>query len=432
MMRRPFLLAAALLCALTGFASGFGGDFRDETLRLDYVFGGTAGAQRISLASRSRLEGWAGRRMRLDSLPLRGNGQTVVRDAATGRVIYRTSFSHLFTEWLSTPEAALCDRSFEQTLLLPYPLREAEIETVLYDMHGRVAARHTQRFDPSDVLVRRIAPGGVRWEYLHRGGDPERCIDVAIVAEGYTEAEMERFREDALRACRALFAHEPFGELRGRFNVVAVYAPSSVSGVSVPREGRWCETPAASHFDTFYSERYLTTSSLWRLHDLLAGIPYEHLVLLANTGTYGGGGIYNSYTLTAAHHPLFEPVVVHEFGHSFGGLGDEYFYDNGDIGEGMYDLSVEPWEPNITTLCDFDAKWADLLPAGTPRPTPADSVSARRWPVGLYEGGGYSSKGVFRPADDCRMRTNTCEAFCPVCRRALRRLIEFYTDDPAK
>ena len=192
----------------------------------------------------------------------------------------------------------------------------------------------------------------------------------------------------------------------------AVASPSQDSGVSVPREGLWKKTAVDSHFDTFYSDRYLTTLHLFKMHDALAGIPYEHIIILANTDTYGGGGIYNSYTLTTAHHKLFGPVVVHEFGHSFGGLTDEYAYDDQYVE--YYYPDIEPWEQNITTKANFESKWKDLYDQGV---------------VGLVEGGGYQTKGVWRPCEDCRMRTNTAEAFCPVCQRAIERIIRFYTEE---
>ena len=145
---------------------------------------------------------------------------------------------------------------------------------------------------------------------------------------------------------------------------------------------------------------------------------------MAKTDEYGGGGIYNAFMLTTAHHKDFRPVVVHEFGHSFGGLADEYFYEN-DTMTDTTPLDVEPWEQNITTRVDFGSKWQDMLVKGTPVPTPV--AESKRYPVGVYEGGGYSTKGVYRPADYCRMRVNEWPEFCPVCQRALCRLIDFYT-----
>jgi hypothetical protein len=200
----------------------------------------------------------------------------------------------------------------------------------------------------------------------------------------------------------------------------------------VPRKNSWKDTAVGSHFDTFYSNRYLTTLHLFRLHDILAGIPYEHIIILANTATYGGGGIYNSYTLTTAHHSGFRPVVVHEFGHSFAGLADEYFYD--DQYEEQYYPDTEPWEQNITTMKDFSSKWEDMVGKKfSNQKSSIDWKGKKKNPgkitVGTYEGGGYQSKGVWRGSLDCRMNTNSYPAFCPVCQRAISRMIEFYTEE---
>jgi hypothetical protein len=243
------------------------------------------------------------------------------------------------------------------------------------------------------------------------------------------------FYKDAQDAVDAILSHEPFNLYKDRFNFIAVALPSDDSGVSVPREGVWRKTALGSHFDTFYMERYLTTLRLRQMHDKLCGIPYEHIVILANTDTYGGGGIFNSYTLTTAHHRSFEPVVVHEFGHSFAGLADEYYYDDQFVE--YYYPDCEPWEQNITTLFDFESKWDDMLPRFVSIPTSAseenvweqikDGKSAESL-VGVYEGAGYQSKGVYRPYPDCRMKTNQAPSFCPVCQRAIARVIEFYTE----
>ncbi|MDE5838826.1 MAG: M64 family metallopeptidase, partial [Paramuribaculum sp.] len=232
------------------------------------------------------------------------------------------------------------------------------------------------------------------------------------------------FYTRAAAAVEEILSYEPFRNHREDFNFVAVATPSADSGVSVPRLKDWKNTAFSSHFSTFYSDRYLTTDKVFTINDALKGIPYEHIIILANTDEYGGGGIYNSYTLTAARHPMFRPVVVHEFGHSFGGLADEYFY-TGDVMEDTYPQDVEPWEPNITTLRDFDSKWKSLIKPGTPVPTPVEK--ADQYPIGVYEGGGYSFKGVYRPADECRMRNNTYPTFCPACTAAIDSLINFYT-----
>lgn len=425
-MKRRFLIQFLLVAlCMSSHAQEFKAFFEEKSLRMDYLFTGDATTQEISLDKLSSWEGWAGRKHRLGELPLKGNGQVEVSDEATGQVIYRTSFSSLFSEWLSTDEAQTTRRSFEATFLVPYPKQTVKVKVSLLNARHEVISAMTHRVDPKDILIHAMGQRITPHKYLLKSGTPDRCVDIAICAEGYTADEMELFYKDAQVACDALFDHEPFKSMKNRFNVVAVASPSLDSGVSVPRLGVWKQTAFGSHFSTFYSDRYLTTLKVKSIHDALAGIDYEHIIILANTDEYGGGGIYNSYTLTTAHHPMFRPVVVHEFGHSFGGLADEYFYDN-DVMTDTYPLDIEPWEQNITTQVNFDSKWKDMLPKGTPNPTPV--AQKEQYPVGVFEGGGYSAKGIYRPAYNCRMRTNENPEFCPVCQRALSRLIEFYTE----
>jgi len=425
-MKKHILFLLCLIAVSSTRAQVFADHFADKTLRVDYIFNGNASGQAICLDGLSALPTWAGRKHHLAELPLQGNGQIVMRNAASGKTIYTTSFSSLFQEWLETDEARNVTKGFENTFLLPYPLQPVEIEITLLDPRRNVRASMKHIVHPNDVLIEQKGNSHITpHKYLLHNDSPEKCIDVAILAEGYTLQEIQTFYEDADIACKSIFDHEPFKSMKKRFNVVAVASPSTDSGVSVPRLNEWKHTAFSSHFSTFYSDRYLTTSRVKAIHDALAGIPYEHIIILANTEEYGGGGIYNSYTLTTAHHPMFRPVVVHEFGHSFGGLADEYFYDN-DVMTDTYPLDIEPWEQNISTQVDFAAKWKDMLSENTPVPTPAEV--SENYPTGVYEGGGYSAKGIFRPAENCRMRTNEYPAFCPVCQRALRRIIEFYTE----
>ena len=431
-----------------------------KTLRCDYLFSGTSDSQDISLYALRSMDGWAGRQVNMDRVPLKGNGQICMKDERTGDVLYMMSFSTLFREWQATEEASRVRKSFENVFLLPMPKDPATVTVTLFDIDGEACSTFTHRVDPSDILIR-PASSAPEYRYLHKAGSPEDCIDVAIVAEGYTEREMPVFYRDAQNVVDALWDQEPFASMKDRFNIVAVATVSNDSGVSIPAKGEWKDTAVMSNFDTFYSSRYLTTTHIFRMHDALAGVPYEHLIVLANTDTYGGGGIYNSYTLTTAHHSKFKPVVVHEFGHSFAGLADEYYYD--DQYENLYKAGVEPWEQNITTLADFSSKWESMLPDPknpeteyTPEQQekvkeiqaevgrkyasvaegaklPGEGVIIGRnedWPefkVGLYEGAGYMSKGVYRGYPECRMKINEYPEFCPVCQKAIRDIINFYT-----
>ncbi len=417
------LLTALPLCSQT-----FDEHFENKTLRLDYIFAGTNRSQEIYVDALGSFDGWAGRRHHLSELPLGGNGRITVSDAHTGDTLYLHSFSTLFQEWQVTEEAASSCKSFENSFLIPYPKQAVNICVTLRDTHGNTCASLTHLVEPKDILIRKLPANGVKTEYIHKGGNAEECIDVAILAEGYTLEEMPLFRADCEATVEAILNHEPFKSQAKRFNFIAVESPSKDSGVSEPGKGIWKSTAIDSHFNTFYSSRYLTTPHVKQMHNLLNGIPYEHIIVLANTDTYGGGGIYNSYTLTTAHHASFAPVVVHEFGHSFGGLADEYYYD--DQYETLFPADTEPWEQNITTLVDFASKWKDMLSAGTPVPTPISYSKANKYErIGVYEGAGYQSKGIYRPVDECRMKLNAAPAFCPVCQRALLRLIEFYTNE---
>lgn len=420
-------IGSVILCLIMTIgchAQSFADHFQNKTLRVDYLFAGNAKQQTIFLDELTRLPSWAGRQHHLNELPLEGNGQIIVRDLATKQPIYKSSFSSLFQEWLSTEEAKGSAKGFENSFLLPYPKQPVEVEVILLTPRKETMTSFKHIVRPDDILIHERGTSHITpHQYLLRNGNERECIDVAILAEGYKESEMSLFYQDAQKACESLLAHEPFKAMKSKFNIIGVASPSADSGVSVPRQNLWKETAFHSHFDTFYSDRYLTTSRVKEIHNALSGIPYEHIIILANTDVYGGGGIYNSYTLTTAHHPMFSPVVVHEFGHSFGGLADEYFYEE-DIMTDIYPLDVEPWEQNITTQVNFASKWKNMLTPSTPVPTPVEQKN--NYAIGVYEGGGYATKGIYRPAYNCRMRTNEHPEFCPVCQHALRKVIEFY------
>ena len=428
-------------------AQSFDDDFDGRNLRLDYVFAGSATEQHIYLEKALTTAQWAGRRSRLTEVPLRGNGQIALRDHATGRLLFVHTFSTLFQEWQATEEATRVEKSFQTSYNVPMPRRSVDVTVALTDFHGRETCRLTHTVDPHDILIRRADAIGIPYTYIcHGDGTVADCIDLAIVAEGYTAAELPKFYADCRRAADALFAHEPFTSLRSRFNVVAVAPTSAQSGTSVPHKGTWRQTAVGTHYDTFYTERYLTTRQMHHVFDLLAGVPFEHVIVLVNSDIYGGGGIYNQLTVCTSDHPTFRQVFVHEFGHAYAGLGDEYYYD--DQYETMYPADTEPWEPNLTTLVDFQSKWADMLPQGTPIPTPPDSsvpyfrnakspeeqrlLNAATQRIGVFEGGGYQSHGVYRPAQECRMKVNEVGSFCPVCSRAIVNITDFYTGKEGK
>jgi len=405
-MRYIFCTILALLSWSVN-AQTFDEIFADSTLRIDYTLSGDAKAQQIHLDKLNRYPGWAGRKNHLDEQAALGNGQVTITDTLGQKILYCTSFSTLFQEWLCEPEARTVSRSFEHCVQVPMPKEPVLVNIQLCDNRHRPICSLTHKVDPKDILIHRIGERGLHpYRTLHQAANPNKAIHIAFVAEGYTVDEMDTFYKDAQIAVDALFEHEPFKELQDRFTILAVASPSEESGVSIPKNNLWKNTIFGSHFSTFYSDRYLTSLNVKSIHDALAGIPYEHIIVLVNTEEYGGGGIYNNYNLTAAHHPKYRPVVVHEFGHSFAGLADEYQYGTPDGEEGQYPLDVEPWEKNITTKVDI--------------------IKATK--IGKFEGAGYKRKGVFRFQENCRMRTNEHPVFCPVCQDALRHIIDFYTE----
>jgi hypothetical protein len=239
---------------------------------------------------------------------------------------------------------------------------------------------------------------------------------------------MKQFYADATQLIKHILSHQPFKKYVNKMNFYAVAVPSEESGISEPHLDRWKNTALRSHYHTFYSERYLMTANVFRVMDYASVVPADVVYILANTTKYGGGGIYNYYALTSARGRDAASVTVHEFGHSFAGLADEYFRECWDALDQTYDTAVEPWEPNITTLKQFDRKWVEMLAPGTPVPTPlpADSTLHRSTKItGVYEGGGYRSKGIYRPTPDCRMKTNQAPGFCPVCEKAVEERILF-------
>lgn len=427
-MTKRFIASLTLLIVFTFTikAQAFSEHFEDKTLRIDYLWIGDALKQSIAIDEISCFPKWAGRRNNLAIFPLAGDGELVMYSEKTRKCIYKTTFSSLFHEWLDLPEAKMITKGFEHTILLPFPKEKTSIQVKLFDNERNVRTELTHFIDPKDILIRKRKKSKHDFRYLVRNGEPKNCIDVVIVSEGYTQKEDSLFYQDANKAVQSLFYHEPLKSLQHHFNLIAVHVPSTDSGISHPKKGIWKQTAFNSHFDTFYSDRYLTTKNIKAIHNALTGIPYEHIIVLANTEQYGGGGIFNSFTITSTKHRAYMPVVVHEFGHSFAGLADEYFYEE-DPYETIYSLSVEPWAQNITTLIDFDSKWKNLLDPRTPIPTPMNEKES--YPIGVYEGAGYRANKIYRPADDCRMRSNFAPAFCPVCQRAIKQLIHFYIQE---
>lgn len=451
------------------YAQDFEKDFTGNTMRLDFYHTGDGKNEIISL-DRVRIEGpWPGNRNRLlDALGL-GPYFFEIVDAETQRVIFSQGFSDIYSEWETTDEPRRgIARTFPESLRFPEPRKPFQVRLRKRDSRGEFHEIWALTIDPLSRFVSRapITPHDVI--PIVENGPISVKVDLVILGDGYTVRAREKFIKDAHRAYDILFSTEPFASHRNDFNVRAVYIPSIHDGISEPRSGIFRETPLGTQYNAFDTERYILTfkDRAWR--DVAASVPYDFVIILVNSRKYGGGGIYRLYAITAMDSAFSPYILVHEFGHHFAGLGDEYYtsdvaYDNAPL--------IEPWEPNLTTVTNLEhLKWKDFVEDSTPIPTPwqkelfekkSEEYQKRRLKmrekgdkeekieslfneekkyftqllgkdrysgkVGAFEGGGYRARGIYRPAEDCIMFTRDDVGFCKVCRYAIERMIEAYT-----
>lgn len=407
-----------------GSAPAFDDYFKTGALRLDVVHSGSRSQETVSLRRVLLERVWAGPRAGLVPSATMGDYRIDVRDRETGTLIYRRGFSSLFREWTTTAEAEIAARAFEECYVVPAPRRVVDVEVAARVGGGEMQTIFRATVDPDSHLVGRSPrKNDVDVIELSTTGSVDRRVDLVIVGDGYTSAERRKFEKDCDHVVTEFFDVEPLKSHRDRFNVRALFAPSRESGVDEPRKGVFRDTPFGMTFNTFGSERYCMTEDVWAVHDALSGVPHDAILLMANSSRYGGGAIYNFYTAFASDNEYDDYLCVHEFGHGFAGLGDEYFNSQVSYNE-FYPKGVEPWEPNITALLDPESlKWSDLVEPDTPIPTPGDDPRYRG-KVGAFEGAGYAAKGLFRPAVDCKMFSKANRSFCPVCARAIVDAIE--------
>ena len=426
MLKSVLALFLSFFYCSTFFAQQYNSFFTDKACRVDFHFCGNARETSVFLDKIKQEPFWGGRRGHLSTDLNLGDFRFRVLDSLTNEQIFIDGFSALFHEWQSTPEALITSKSFEQSIQFPFPQKAVNLIIEKRQDLNKWQELFRYSLSPNDKLIQKTVPKTVPVKIISKMASPEKSIDIAVIAEGYSANDRNKFFRDAQKLAENLLTHEPFAKYKNRINVYAVAAPSEQSGISLQKDSGWKNTAVSSHFYTFYEPRYLTTKNSFDLRDLAALVPYDAIYILANTSTYGGGGIYNFYALTAADNKLVTQVTVHEFGHSFAGLADEYFYDK-DVLDGTYDIKKEPWEPNITTLVQFENKWKNQITGEISIPTPkCDSIKTK---IGVFEGGGYLKKGIFRACYDCRMRTNKSPEFCPICKEAIEKMILFLTEE---
>lgn len=422
-MKKICLTLVITLSSLTLFSqTEYSEWFTGECLRIDYILAGSDQESEIYLQTLKKEPLWAGSRKNLiDTL---GYGEYFCKLYPVGsrKEIYSSGFSTLFQEWQTTEEAKILKKGFYQTNLVPFPRFPVILEILERNRDGKFEQKLSLEINPEDYFIQPSPPKSYPVEKILVSGSPENCIDIVFLPEGYTSTQMNKFISDVKRFTDSLFVVKPFDKYRNKFNIYAVLSPSEQEGADIPGDNIWKNTIMNSSFYTFDSERYLTTSDYWKVRDLSALAPCDQVYILVNTAKYGGGGIYNHYNLTSCDNELSVKVFVHEFGHGFAGLGDEYYTSDVSYSD-FYPTHIEPWEPNLTTLSDFDSKWKNMLESGLPVPTPVEPQYIGK--TGVFEGGGYVATGVYRPAFNCRMKSNETEDFCQVCQKAIERAILF-------
>ncbi len=422
-MKIKYLLPLLLVVQIAT-AQKFDDYFIEGALRVDFLLTGTASSTTPIIYSIKKDKYFGGSQTNL-IFPNYGEYYVQIKDAKTGGVIYGKGFNPLFNEWQLIPEAKEVTRAFENSIQLPYPKDKIIFELMRRNKkNNRFETFFAETINPQSYHIVREAPKNYPTRVIQANYPPDKAVDIAVLAEGYTKDEMPKFINDLQRMLDYLFGVEPFKSYKKRFNIYAIESPSEESGTDINGKYIYKNTMLNTHFYTFDSERYLTIPSLFRLADIASLVPYDQLFVIVNTPKYGGGGFYNVVNIASSDGKFAEKVFAHEFGHGFVGLADEYFDDDMLASDNSDYLSIEPWEANITTLVDFDMKWADMITDKTPVPTPRSPQYANS--IGVFEGGGYYIEGVYSPMQDCRMKSNVIEHFCPVCIRAIQQAIEFY------
>ncbi len=398
--------------------------FVEKTLRLDFYHTGDKNSETISFDKLIEEPIWSGTKKNIIDQFGYGNYMLKVFDESSNQLIYSRGFSTLFQEWQSTEEAKHTLRTFSGSVVMPFPKNKIRVEILKRDRRNNFEKKFEYAVNPDNYfIIQEQAKVYPKFEVVN-SGDPSTKLDIVIIPEGYTKDEMQKFKDDCKRFAGYLFEYSPFKENTDKINIWGVEAPSLESGTDIPGKDVWVKTILNSRFYTFDSERYLMTLDYHAIRDYAANAPNDQIYVLVNTSKYGGGAIYNYYNVSAADNQLSKQVFVHEFGHGLAALADEYGDD--PTYQDYYPLDVEPWEPNITTLVDFNSKWKNLVDEGTPLPTNDEEKYKDK--IGAFEGAGYASKGVYRPTHNSLMRAFSSNEFNQVCKEVLEKIINSYTE----
>ena len=399
--------------------------FISKTLRLDYTRAGNHDTSFVYFEQLKQEPYWGGSHVNLIDKFNLGDYRVMLYDSTGTKLLYSRGYSSLFCEWTDTKEAKTVSRSYYESVVMPFPKNDVILKLQDRDRNNVFHTVFEYKINPNSYFIVKDNKDKYSIEKIYGTGKPEVSLDIVVLPEGYTEKEMGKFKKDVARFVSYFFKVQPFKDNKKKVNFWIVNAASAESGTDIPRKNIWKNTILNTHFDTFGSERYLTSRDVNQMRNLASYTPYDQIYILVNSSIYGGGGIYNYYNLCISDHQYSEQVFTHEFGHAFAALADEYEYgvDNADE---FYNMDVEPWQVNITNLVDFDSKWKNMLDKNTPVPTPDTKEYENK--IGAFEGAGYVSKRVYRPTHDCKMKTNQMNEFCPVCLKAVSEMLKFYTE----
>lgn len=411
-----FLLIGSNLFAQTKFDEFF----HDKTLRFDFYHVGNHNTEQIVFDELIEEPIWGGPRINLiDTLNI---GEYKVSIYNNENEIYSKGFSTLFKEWQTTKESKEISRSYSGAVIFPYPKDSITLKIYSRNRENIFTEIYSLEIDPDNYFIRQENYAKYDVEKIKYSGLHSEKYDIVFLPEGYSEDEMDKYLEDCNVLANHLFDYAPFTELESEFNFWAVKAPSKESVCDIPADDIWGNTLLNSSYYTFDSERYLMTEDYQKVCDVAANAPYDQIYILANSNKYGGGAIFNFYSLTVTSDPKFKEIFIHELGHGLAALADEYGYDN--TFEDFFPQGIEPWAKNITTLADFSKKWEKDIDENTPIPTPNEPEYENT--IGVFEGAGYVGKGVYRSTNNSIMRTLDAKEFNKVSQDAIREVILFY------